>query len=88
MSRRVKLEPISINPKCQISVRLPRSLFNELTKYATKNHVTITDITLSALAIYLDFDECDTPDQKLWRIEKRLSALEKLVIFDTSEKIK
>ncbi len=61
----------------QLGVRIPAHLNNQLTSYVAQAGISKTELVISALASYLGCAENVPLNERVARIEARLTALER-----------
>ena len=62
--------------KPQIAVRMPQTLFDELSSYVEKTGTSKTDVVVSAIAEYLGCADNVPLSQRVAELERRMAALE------------
>ncbi|MBO9999035.1 MAG: DNA-binding domain-containing protein [Cyanobacteria bacterium SID2] len=63
-------------PKRQLTVRLPNLLFHQLDAHTQDTGFSKTDIVVAALSNYLGEDGSEPVNDRISKIEKRISELE------------
>ena len=62
--------------KPQIAIRMPQTLFDELSNYVEKTGTSKTDVVVNAIAEYLGCTENVPLSQRMADFDRRLAALE------------
>ncbi len=65
--------------KPQIAVRMPQTLFDELSSYVEKTGTSKTDVVVSAIAEYLGCADNVPLSQRVAELERRFTELENVV---------